>query len=134
MKFGCLIGIFLSSAHLICRSTDISKYFRGSLRLRDNESRLYFQRKELGYFASFFNRNESQILKEQICKFFPLRVDPTSKSYLIQRSKHEFIHVNMTLFSKKKKKKKKRHKGGVYHSRAFIRISTVISTSPCAII
>ena len=41
MKFGCSIGIFLSSAHLICRSTDISKYFRGSLRLRDNESRLY---------------------------------------------------------------------------------------------
>ena len=31
----------LSSAHLICRSTDISKYFIGSLRLRDNESRLY---------------------------------------------------------------------------------------------
>ena len=41
MKFGCSIGIFLSSAHLICRSTDISKCFRGSLRLRDNESRLY---------------------------------------------------------------------------------------------
>ena len=41
MKFGCSIGLFLSSAHLICRSTDISKYFRGSLRLRDNESRLY---------------------------------------------------------------------------------------------
>ena len=42
MNFGCLTGIFLSSAPLICRSTDISKYFRGSLRLRDNESRLYF--------------------------------------------------------------------------------------------
>ena len=33
--------IFLNSAHLICRSTDISKCFRGSLSLRDNESRLY---------------------------------------------------------------------------------------------
>ena len=43
MKFDCSIGIFLSSAHLICRSTDISKYFRGSLRLRDNESRLYIR-------------------------------------------------------------------------------------------
>ena len=43
MKFGCSIGIFLNSAHLICRSTDISKYFRGSLRLRDNESRLYIK-------------------------------------------------------------------------------------------
>ena len=35
------VSIFLSSAHLICQSTDISKYFRGVLRLRDNESRLY---------------------------------------------------------------------------------------------
>ena len=41
MKFGCSFGIFLNSALLICRSTDISKCFSGSLRLRDNESRLY---------------------------------------------------------------------------------------------
>ena len=32
---------FLNSENLICRSTDISKCFRGSLQLRDNESRLY---------------------------------------------------------------------------------------------
>ena len=32
---------FPQFANLICRSTDISKCFRGSLRLRDNESRLY---------------------------------------------------------------------------------------------
>ena len=38
VKFSCSICIFLSSANLICRSTDISKCFRGSLRLRDNES------------------------------------------------------------------------------------------------
>ena len=38
MKFGCSICTFLSSANLICRGTDISKCFRGSLRLRDNES------------------------------------------------------------------------------------------------
>ena len=38
-----LIELFLlNSANLICRSTDISKYFRGSLGIRDNESRLYF--------------------------------------------------------------------------------------------
>ena len=43
VKFGCSIGIFLNTAHLICRSTDISKYFRGSFRLRDNESRLYIR-------------------------------------------------------------------------------------------
>ena len=41
MKFGCSFGIFLISANLICRSTDISKCFGRSLRLRDNESRLY---------------------------------------------------------------------------------------------
>ena len=41
MKFGCSFGVFLNSAHLICRNTDISKCFSGSLRLRDNESRLY---------------------------------------------------------------------------------------------
>ena len=41
MKFGCSIGIFLNSAHLICRSADISKCFRGFLRLRGNGNRLY---------------------------------------------------------------------------------------------
>ena len=33
---------FLSSANLICRGTDISKYFRESRGLRDNKSRLYY--------------------------------------------------------------------------------------------
>ena len=32
---------FHNSANLICRSTDISKYFRESLGIRDNESQLY---------------------------------------------------------------------------------------------
>ena len=31
---------FLTTTNLICRSTYISKYFRGSFRFRDNESRL----------------------------------------------------------------------------------------------
>ena len=35
VKFGCAICIFLNSENLICRSTDISKCFRGSLQLRD---------------------------------------------------------------------------------------------------
>ena len=35
------MGIFLNSGNLICRNTDISKCFRESLRLRDNESQLY---------------------------------------------------------------------------------------------
>ena len=41
VKFGSSISIFLNSANLICGSMDISKFFRGSLRLRDNESQLY---------------------------------------------------------------------------------------------
>ena len=32
-----------NSANLICRSTDISKYFRESLGIQDNESRLYIK-------------------------------------------------------------------------------------------
>ena len=32
---------FLNSANLICRGTDISKYFGESHGIRDNESRLY---------------------------------------------------------------------------------------------
>ena len=35
------IIIFLNSANLKCRGTDISKYFRESLGIRDNESGLY---------------------------------------------------------------------------------------------
>ena len=42
VKCGCSIYFFLKSGNLICRSTDISKYFRASLGIRDNESRLYF--------------------------------------------------------------------------------------------
>ena len=41
MKSDCSINFFVSSANLICRSSDISKYFREDLGLRDNESRLY---------------------------------------------------------------------------------------------
>ena len=41
VKCGCSIYCFPHSAILICRGTDISKYFRESLGIRDNESRLY---------------------------------------------------------------------------------------------
>ena len=41
VKYGCSIYFFLTSANLICRRTDVWKYFRESLGLRDNESRLY---------------------------------------------------------------------------------------------
>ena len=41
MKFGCAIYVFLNSENLTSRITDILKYFKGSLQLRDNKSRLY---------------------------------------------------------------------------------------------
>ena len=51
VKYGCSIYLlfffffffffFLNSANLICRGTDISKYFIDSFGIRDNESRLY---------------------------------------------------------------------------------------------
>ena len=45
VKGGCSINcFFLSSVNLICRTTDISKCFIESLGVRDNESRLYFER------------------------------------------------------------------------------------------
>ena len=40
VKCGCSNYFFLNSANLICRGTDISKYFRESHGIRDNESRL----------------------------------------------------------------------------------------------
>ena len=53
-------------------------------------------------YASLLNR--AQLLNERICsfrsKFFPLRVDPILKSYLIQRSKQKFMSINVTLFWK----------------------------------
>ena len=41
VKCAVRLFVFLISANLICRGTDISKCFRESLGIRDNESRLY---------------------------------------------------------------------------------------------
>ena len=40
VRCGCFF-FFLNSANLICRGTDISKYFIESLGIRDNKSQLY---------------------------------------------------------------------------------------------
>ena len=61
------IIFFLNSANLICRTTDISKYFRESLGIRDNESRLYLNRhvfvmsKMVPLFQFFFVRTSGFI-------------------------------------------------------------------------
>ena len=43
LKCGCSIYFILNSAILICRGTNISKYFRESPGIRDNESWLYME-------------------------------------------------------------------------------------------
>ena len=54
-------SFFLNSANLICRDTDISKYFREFLGLRDNESRLYMDVRRNGlYTFATFPRNSLQ--------------------------------------------------------------------------
>ena len=54
-----------NSANLICRSTDISKYFRESLGIRDNESRLYIYIYRVFLAQDFENAlNKKQPLKE----------------------------------------------------------------------
>ena len=70
VKCGCSIYFFLNSSNLICRGTDISRYFRESIRIRDNESRLYFlcinpyremQRKSIAYMT-YIKRNPEESL------------------------------------------------------------------------
>ena len=71
------------------------------------------------YFPSFQSR--SQPLKEKICssrsKFFPLRVDLISKTYLIQRSKQEFIQTKILFFAKRQE--------ALIRAGVFIRINMV---------
>ena len=64
VKCGCSIHLFLNSANLICRGTDISKYFRESLGIRDNESRLY-------WFASFNQFRFLSVLQVCSTKYDP---------------------------------------------------------------
>ena len=52
---GCSIYFFLNSAKMICRGMDNTKYFRMSLGLRDNESRLYFSGSFMGKCYRFFS-------------------------------------------------------------------------------
>ena len=48
------------------------------------------------------NSNKEKMLLRTWGLFSPVQVDPILKSYLTQRSKQEFMHVNRALFSEKK--------------------------------
>ena len=58
VKCGCSSYFFLNSANLICRGTDISKYFRESLGIRDTES--------TGIQHNCFQRSSRQVLVRAI--------------------------------------------------------------------
>ena len=86
VKCGCSIYFFLNSAILICRGTDISKYFRESLGIRDNESQLYIWQLHLYWSPIYLNNRDAYelhlpwviTLYHQRCmtqqiKIFPLR-------------------------------------------------------------
>ena len=75
VKCGCSNYFFLNSKNLICRGTDISKCFRGSLGIRDNKSRLYnhlngvcllsHKCKLKGHNISKSNVSAAQVLQEK---------------------------------------------------------------------
>ena len=60
VKCGCSKYFFLNSATLICRGTDILKYFRESLGIRDNESRLYVSDLGLHSLHKIENNNNNR--------------------------------------------------------------------------
>ena len=80
----------------------------------------------LTIFAS--RRSGSQFLKERICssrsKFLPLRVDLMSESYLILRSKQDFMQLNKILSSKK-------WQGAFVRAWAFIRMNEHVINPIC---
>ena len=68
VKCGCANYFFLNSANLICQGTDISKYFRQSLGIRDNKSRMYLNLswgfKGFTLFVIYY-----RIKKKRVCCF-----------------------------------------------------------------
>ena len=66
VKCGCSSNFFLNSSKLICRSTDILKYFRESLGIRDNESRLYFTFKTFCFYSSWI---KFRLFRRMISKY-----------------------------------------------------------------
>ena len=69
VKCGFSSHFFLNSPNLICRSTDISKYFWESLGIRDNESRLYLEfslRDNFGLIRTVYTKSKRIMHKNNI--------------------------------------------------------------------
>ena len=63
VKCGCLNYLFLNSATLLCRDTDILKYFRESRGIRENESRLY----SINYYLLLLPRRFASRKLTKVC-------------------------------------------------------------------
>ena len=64
VKCGCANYFFLNSANLICRGKDISKYFRESLGIRDNKSRLYVYPLRKHVYSNILKISQPNVLTE----------------------------------------------------------------------
>ena len=56
-----VIFFFLNSGNLICRSTGMLMYFRESLGVRDNESRLYIPTKDISVVSHAWQGEDSSV-------------------------------------------------------------------------
>ena len=99
VKCGCWNYFFLNSANLICRGTDISKYFRESLGIRDNEIRLYIRELIDLYEMSLFiieKRCQSKITTESSQKhtyiFWPSQTPLLYSKTGVYRGIHYFSY------------------------------------------
>ena len=84
----------LNSANLLCRGTDISKYFRQSLGLRDNESRLYMP--FLQYTEQ--NRTEQKFYSKFHKAIKPARIQTSTIRDGIWQCEYSYIHNNADLY------------------------------------
>ena len=98
VKCGCLNYFFLNSANLICRGMDISKYFRESLGIRDNESTeftLYYANKHNYCFAFFGGKDQtfisSVIYDKSMCQMFALLGPFLTKGHKLNKIIHSFV-------------------------------------------
>ena len=75
------ISFFLNSANLIYRGMDISKYFRESLGIRDNKSRLHLFPFKVGIFSEVDSAHVHARGRKQCCKlnYFLRRVSITPR-------------------------------------------------------
>ena len=110
VKWGCSSYLFPTFANLICRDTDISKYFRQSLELRDNESfcfSLVYVRKIEDYFLVSLEKECSKRKEFALkgSKHFPFREDHAKQL----RTDRQIVEMISSFFFLSKKCRDNKH-------------------------